>query len=37
MNYEECKAVICAEIEKYRGALTALSDDLADHPEVSGV
>ena len=36
MNYEECKAVICAEIEKYRGALTALSDDLADHPEVSG-
>lgn len=36
MNYEQLKERIFAEIEKNRAELTALNDDIADHPEVSG-
>lgn len=36
MNYEDYKAHIEREIETHLAALTALNDDLADHPEVSG-
>jgi len=36
MSYETYKEIICAAIEKEREALTAVNDDLADHPEVSG-
>lgn len=34
--YEELKKRIDLEIEKEKAALAALSDDLADHPEISG-
>lgn len=36
MNYAELKEKIFSEIETYRAELTALNDDLADHPEISG-
>ncbi len=36
MNYNELKEKIFAEIEKNRAELTALNDDIADHPEISG-
>lgn len=36
MNYTELKEKIVAAIEANRAELTALNDDLADHPEISG-
>ena len=36
MNYEQLKGKIFSEIETYREELTALNDDIADHPEISG-
>lgn len=35
-TYEEYKALISAGIEAYHGELAALSDHIADHPEISG-
>ena len=36
MNYHELKERIYSEIEKNKAELTALNDDIADHPEISG-
>ncbi len=36
MNYSELKERIFSEIEKYREELTALNDNIADNPEISG-
>ena len=36
MNYSELKESIFSEIEKYREELTALNDNIADNPEISG-
>lgn len=36
MNYSELKEKIFAAIEEGRAELTALNDDIADHPEISG-
>ena len=36
MTYEEMKALIFEEVEKYRLELAAQSDDIARHPELSG-
>ena len=36
MNYNELKEKIFAEIEANQAELTALNDDIADHPEISG-
>lgn len=36
MTYEEMKAAVFAEIQKYREEMTALSDRMADGPELSG-
>lgn len=35
-TYEEYKSQICSRIEEYQGELAALSDHIADHPEISG-
>ena len=35
-TYQELQLLINDEIEKEKAVLTALNDDLADHPEVSG-
>ena len=32
MNYHELKERIYSEIEKNKAELTALNDDIADHP-----
>lgn len=36
MNYEQLKEKIFSAIEENRTELTALNDDIADHPEISG-
>lgn len=36
MNYEQLKEKIFSAIEENRNELTALNDDIADHPEISG-
>lgn len=36
MNYEELKKCILTEIEGFLSELTIVSDDMADHPELSG-
>lgn len=36
MTYEQMKEKIFAEVEHYRPELARVSDDMADHPELSG-
>ncbi|NBI65872.1 M20 family peptidase [Pseudoflavonifractor sp. 60] len=35
-RYEEYTSLICSKIQTYQGELAALSDQIADHPELSG-